>query len=210
MAVLYLDGRGLDATDPPGLARLATEGVAGEVARLSGCAVLSQSDIETMANVEASRQACGDDSADSCLTELGAALGVDRLVTGSLSHSDGRFAIALRVLNMGSAVVEARAETSVRDTGDVRGAAGRAARLLYGIDDAPTPLALAGYSTAAVGAVTAVVGGVLVGHAESQLTTARQQNKEAAVVEGYGGLVTLGVGVVVVGVGAALALAGAP
>lgn len=85
-----------------------------------------------------------------------------------------------------------------------------AARLLYGIDDAPTPLAIAGYSTAAIGTLVVVVGGVLVGHAESQLTTAGAKNKDAAIIEGYRGIGTLGVGVVVVGIGVALALAGAP
>jgi hypothetical protein len=85
-------------------ARALTEVVTGEVGAHLDCAVLSRAEIEAMMNFEVGRQAGGCDT-DSCLAELGEALGVSRLVLGTIQQVDDDVLISLRLVDMQSARV---------------------------------------------------------------------------------------------------------
>ncbi len=73
----------------------------------SGCEVLSRSEIRSMVSFEAEKQllGCGDES---CLAELGGALGVEFLITGSVSMLGESTLLSLKQLNLESLKVEKR------------------------------------------------------------------------------------------------------
>ncbi len=77
-----------------------SEVVVGEVGtHLAGCSVVSRSELRALVSFEIERQLSGCDS-DSCLAEIGEALGVDRLVIGTVSRVDARTLVALRLVDM--------------------------------------------------------------------------------------------------------------
>jgi len=80
-------------------ARSLTEVVTAEVGAHLGCAVLSRAEIEALMDFEVSRQAGGCDT-DSCIAELGEALGVSRLVLGTVQRVDDDVLISLRLVDM--------------------------------------------------------------------------------------------------------------
>lgn len=94
-------------------ARALTEVVTTEVGAHLDCAVLSRAEIEAMMNFEVGRQAGGCDT-DSCLTELGEALGVSRLVIGTIQMVGDDTLISLRLVDMQSARVLQRVTDATR------------------------------------------------------------------------------------------------
>ena len=82
--VLNLQGKNLPKADTE-IPTLLTETLALEVATVSGCQVLSQQDIGSMLDLEAKKAECGDGS-DSCLSEVGSALGADRVIEIGRAH----------------------------------------------------------------------------------------------------------------------------
>jgi hypothetical protein len=78
-------------------AALFTESLVGEL-RKQGNSVISQSDIGTMLGVERQKAllGCADDS---CLAEIGGALGVDRIVHGTLGRVGGSLVVYLSSLD---------------------------------------------------------------------------------------------------------------
>jgi TolB-like protein len=69
--------------------------------------VIGSSDIQAMISMEQQKQALGCDE-DSCLAQLGGALGVPYLVTGSLGTVGGRFVLNLKLLQVEDARVAER------------------------------------------------------------------------------------------------------
>lgn len=77
-----------------------SEMVVGEVgANLRGCSVVSRSELRALVSFETERKLSGCDS-ESCLEEIGEALGVDRLVIGTVARVDTRTLVALRLVDL--------------------------------------------------------------------------------------------------------------
>jgi len=223
VVVLNLVGRNLPISDGD-MPVLLTEFLAAEVAAVSGCQVVSQSDVASMLDFEAQKAACGD-GADSCLSEIGEALGADRVVGGTLGRLGGDFVVNARLMNVKQGLVEARAEQVVHGAvEELRGAAKNAARQLFGA--APTaPTTPTATSTAAssaagqpllfwsgvvmgsVGALGALGGGALAGVAEGRLSDATETDKAELAAEGQAALGVAVVGGVVAIVGGGLVVA---
>lgn len=216
IAVLDLEAQGLPAAEAH-LPRALGDAVATAVAEVSGCQVVSASDIASMAGFEAQRQACGVDSA-SCLAELGSALGVQRVVTGSVARIGSGTTIAVRLLHLDKGLVEARAEETTTDAGALRPLALRVGRSLFAPttaavsddDGGPPAMLIAGGVGVGVGVVGLAAGLILALPAEGTLAdaTASSAAKDDAIATGTIGLVIAGVSGVVVVVGAALATLG--
>lgn len=222
IVVLNLVGRAL-AADEVEIPTILTDSLAGEVGAVSGCDVVSQQDIVAMLDYEQTKAVCGDGS-DSCLAEVGQALGADRVVAGTIGKLGTQFVLTARLMNVRKGAVEARAEEPV-ETGpeQLRRAARNLGRRLFGVSDLPlnekvdaSPLVTVSGATQAQGLSTlfwagAVIGGVgVVGAgigttlalvANERLGDASETEKDA--VQGEG-LVALGVA----GVGSAMVLTG--
>lgn len=135
VAVLDVDaGAGVLAENAATL----TDVVTGEVAEgMTGCSVLARSELRALLNFETERQLAGCTD-ESCLAELGDALGVDRLVMGSLSKLEGHTVLALRLVDLKRARVERRVTDSSTEADLVPFAAWMARRLVRG-DEAAGP-----------------------------------------------------------------------
>jgi TolB-like protein len=96
--------RGVDAS----LANLISEAVLSEL-KSSGrfATVIGSSDIEAMINIEQQKNALGCDE-DSCLAQLGGALGVPYLFSGSLGSVGGRFMLNVKIIQVEEARVAER------------------------------------------------------------------------------------------------------
>ena len=228
IVVLNLVGRNLPKDDDE-LPALLTDTLANEVGVASGCDVVSQADIVAMLDYEKQKAVCTDGS-DSCLAEVGQALGADRVVAGTVGKLGGDFILAARLMNVKKGAVEQRAEESVTGAPEqLRRAAKNVGRRLFGVDDLPKDakidasplpkksgsssssaegggagLAWTGGVIAGVGVATLVVAGALAGVAESQLNNPQLSGKDTAEIQTEG-LVALGVA----GAGAVVAIAGA-
>jgi TolB-like protein len=107
LAVLDIEaGEGFSAQRASALSDVVT----GEVGALSGCSVLSRSDIRGVLSLEAEKQLLGcSTEANSCLAELSDALGVDYLVTGQMSKINESMLLSLRMTDMKELKVKRRA-----------------------------------------------------------------------------------------------------
>jgi hypothetical protein len=83
----------------PERAQSFSEVVTGEVGQNLGCTVLSRAEIRQLVSFEVERQMSGCDTT-SCLSEIGDALGVERLVIGTISKIESRTLVSLRLVNM--------------------------------------------------------------------------------------------------------------
>ena len=77
------------------------------------CHVLARAELRAMVSQEVERQLGGCDQ-ESCLSEVGDALGVDRAVMGSVAVVDDTLVVVLRLVDLSAARVEARASESSR------------------------------------------------------------------------------------------------
>lgn len=93
------------------LAATWTDVVVQEMQAHSGCSVLSRADIRAVISLEAEKSLLGCDQ-ESCLSELGGALGVSHLVTGRISRIEGSVLLSLRKTNLKTLAVESRATDS--------------------------------------------------------------------------------------------------
>jgi len=159
------------------LADLVADVLAVEVGRASTCEIVTEADIESMLAFEGQKQSLGCDAdAPSCLSEIGDALGVDEVVTGSITRAGARYALSLRRVDVANARVTSRAQRFSAPTPEALSQAAReGVSELVGVaspgpvapivDEAEAPSALApvllwgGVAGLAVGAVVAVVFG---------------------------------------------------
>ena len=88
-----------------------TDVVTQELMQRSGCSVLSRSDIRAMLSFEAEKQLMGCEN-DSCMAELGGALGVENLITGKISKINDSSLISLRETALKTSKVLRRATDS--------------------------------------------------------------------------------------------------
>lgn len=81
-----------------GVVDLFTEALVGDLRKRPGVAVMSEADMTAILGLERQKQmlGCADES---CLAELGGALGVDRLITGSLGRIGGTLVVNIASLD---------------------------------------------------------------------------------------------------------------
>ncbi|MCC7073639.1 MAG: hypothetical protein IT383_20180 [Deltaproteobacteria bacterium] len=217
IVVLNLVGRSLSEADAE-VPSILTETLAGEVGVVSGCDVVSQQDIVAMLDYEKQKAVCTDGS-DSCLAEVGAALGAERVVAGTIGKLGSEYVLATRLMNVKKGAVESRAEIPVSGPPEqLRRAAKNAGRRLFNAGDLPpdakvdaTPMSTTsegpgalfwvGGAIAGVGLVTGVVAGSLAAIAELRLADPQAHQKGAIIDEGR-------IALAVAGGGAALAVLG--
>jgi len=94
VAVYDLEIQGVD----PRVGAVVTDSLLAEVRKLQGVSAIGMAEIRDMLSLEASKQAMGCEANESCLAEIAGALGVDDLVTGSISKvGDGSVFILRRL-----------------------------------------------------------------------------------------------------------------
>jgi hypothetical protein len=105
IAVMGLDSKGVD----PLLVDTLGELYSTSISDLGCCSVISRQDISSMLGFEKQRQLlnCGED-APSCIAEIGGALGVDKLASGSLGKVGDTYLLTLRLVDIRTARVEGR------------------------------------------------------------------------------------------------------
>ncbi|NOZ86895.1 MAG: PEGA domain-containing protein [Deltaproteobacteria bacterium] len=108
LAVLDLTASGVDRS----LAYNLSEVMADAAGRAGTYSVLSMTDIERLLAFEGEKQKLGCESDVSCLAELGGALGVDKLLTGSVGKIGSTYQVTLKLLDIVRAdVLDRRTET---------------------------------------------------------------------------------------------------
>src|SRR5579863_6411872 len=114
LAVLAIKAEGVEAT----LASIVDETLTADLAKSGKYEVIGRSEIEAMAGFQTERMKLGCTGDDSCLAEIGGALGVDRLVFGSLGKAGGTFVLNTKLLEIHGARIIAR-DTEVVTNPDV-------------------------------------------------------------------------------------------
>lgn len=79
-----------------------SEALAGELARVPGTEVITQAQMKSLLDLEAQKQLAGC-SDDSCMAQIGAALGVDELIGGSVAKVGESWLVGLRKVDVKSA-----------------------------------------------------------------------------------------------------------
>lgn len=167
VAVFDFENQGLAANEAH-LPAVLMEAAASAIADASGCQVITKKDMASMVEFEAERAACGAGASDSCLAEIGAALGVERMVTGSVARVATSTTVTARLMNLKTGVVDARAEATTDDVAALRGLAQRVGtELIRGKQSSSSSTSTstaepAGGGTFVLGAVVAGVGALAV------------------------------------------------
>ncbi|OGQ24975.1 MAG: hypothetical protein A2138_02755 [Deltaproteobacteria bacterium RBG_16_71_12] len=91
-------GAGVDGKTAAAL----TEALAGELARVPGTDVITQAQMRALLDLEAQRRLVGCDD-DSCMAQIGAALGVDELIGGSVSLVGSSWLVGVRKVEVKTA-----------------------------------------------------------------------------------------------------------
>lgn len=112
VAVLDLKASGIDAT----VAKNLTELITAESAKIPGYKIIAHSEVKDLVNFEVEKQSMGCDD-PSCFTELGSALGVDLVVSGSVGKVGETIVVTLKLID----VKKVESKNRVGDTlvGDV-------------------------------------------------------------------------------------------
>ena len=128
-AVMDLKPTGLS----PETAQNLTQVLSVEVKGVEGASVVSKADISAIVSLESVKTAAGCDT-DSCMAEIGGALGVDRLISGDAGKLGSIFMVNLRLIDVRTGTVENRiAESYQGDEEQLLRAVRRAARALLGL-----------------------------------------------------------------------------
>ena len=137
VVVLNFEPKGLPANEAH-IAEIVTNTFAAEVAAQASCKVITQSDIRSMTEFDAQRTLCG--SQESCMAEIGSALGVDIVIGGALGKLGDAYTLQIMKRNVTKGTVDARSDDTITGGApQLQDAARNAARKLYGI----APLATA-------------------------------------------------------------------
>ncbi|MEW5849664.1 MAG: PEGA domain-containing protein [Myxococcota bacterium] len=101
LAVLDLGAHGVHDTTANNL----TQVLAVELKKIRGTSVIGREDVRAMLQLQAAKASVGcDDMA--CLVEIGGALGVDKLVTGSVGRVSNTYIVTLRLVSARNSRVE--------------------------------------------------------------------------------------------------------
>ena len=204
------DGAGAELTNT------ASSLVAVSLSRIPGLSVLSGDDVRAAADLDAQKQMLGC-AETSCLAEIAAALGADRMVHGRVGRLGTTVVVTLSMFDAKASNALGREVVQSNDVSTLPAEIDDAVRRLTGgpaaaVEDAgPGMLLIAGGATAVVGAAVAGVGALgalgAVGALESTTTTGKEKTDAEAsrplwTMTTIGGLAiaTIGVGVAVAGV----------
>jgi len=198
----------------PELTNTATSLTAVSLSRVPGLNVLSGDDVSAAADVEAQRQMLGCSEA-SCLAEIAAALGADRMVHGRVGRLGETVVITLSLFDVRSSSALGREVVQSKDVSSLPDDIDRAVRSLTADTAAvetggPSPLLIGGAVGVGVGGLAAGLGSVFALAARDTLANASstgQEKTEAANARPLWAILTLG-GATVAVAGAGLAVAG--
>ena len=104
--------------DLAALASSLTDVITYELKMFRDLRVVSRAEIQALLEWESTRQAVTDCTDISCFAEIGQALGVQYLVTGSLGKLEDTYVISLRTIDIRKAVVVARAKETFMGPAD--------------------------------------------------------------------------------------------
>ncbi len=131
VVVLDFEAKGLAANEAH-VAEILTNTFAAEVSQSAGCKVITQSDIKSMTEFDAQRALCG--SAESCMAEIGNALGVDIVIGGAVGRLGEAYTLQVMKRNVTKGTVEARVDDTITGgAAALQPAARNAARKVYGL-----------------------------------------------------------------------------
>lgn len=131
-AVLDLEPAGVD----PAAAKNLTQVLGVEIKRVEGATVISRDDLEAIIQKDKLDQLLGKDCDTACVAEIGGALGVDRLVVGTVGKLNGTYTIALRLIDPLRVVVDNRVTEAFQGPEEqLLRAVRQAARQLLGVLD---------------------------------------------------------------------------
>ncbi|MFH1812176.1 MAG: PEGA domain-containing protein [Pseudomonadota bacterium] len=134
-AVFDLRPTGVDAVTADNLTQI----LSVELKKVEGSSVVSRDDIKAMLQLEEQKAMLASCEETSCIAEIGGALGVDRIVVGSVGKLADSYVISLRLINPQQATVESRVTESFRGVEDqlIR-AVRHAGRKLLGVGEGAT------------------------------------------------------------------------
>jgi len=98
----------------PELAKNLTELLSLELKKFDGLGVISRDEIKTMLRFERDKGVLTCKDATECLVEIGGALGVDYLVTGSVGKLGAAYVVSLKLMDVHGAKVASRVSESLR------------------------------------------------------------------------------------------------
>ena len=132
-AVLDLGAKGV----PPDAAANLTQVLSAELRKVDKASVISREDIQAMLQLEEMKSKAGCDDT-SCLAEIGGALGVEHLVTGSVGKLGDIHVVSLSLLSVKTATVVQRVTETFNGPEDqLLRAVRHAGRQLVGVKDPP-------------------------------------------------------------------------
>ena len=83
---------------PIGIGQVVTDALLSEIRKLEGISAIGMDEITEMISLEAQKQMLGCKASESCLAAIAGALGVDELITGTLTElADGRVILIRRI-----------------------------------------------------------------------------------------------------------------
>lgn len=140
LAVLDLDAAGV----APDVSKNLTQILGVELRRLPGTSVISRDDIQALLQMQEQKEQLGCDDM-SCLAEVGGALGVEKLVVGSVGKLAGSYIVSLRLITVNAARVDNRVTESFTGPEDqlIRAVRHAGRRLMAADQGAQGSLALA-------------------------------------------------------------------
>lgn len=109
-AVIDLTAHGVE----PALADSLTQLLSLELKKYKGLSVISRDEIQTMLRFQAEKQVLQCTSDTSCLVEIGGALGVDYLISGSIGRLGDAYVITLKLMDVHEAKVVNRSSETFR------------------------------------------------------------------------------------------------
>ena len=121
------------------LAANLTQILSVEIKKIEGTSVISRDDIAALIDLDAEKTMLGCTSDTGCLAEIGAALGVDKLVVGQIGKLADKYVVSLRLLDTETVKAESRViETFSGEEKQLIGAVRHAGRRLLGVGEGAT------------------------------------------------------------------------
>lgn len=210
--VLVLDIAGAAVSADEGGALRDT--LASELSKRKKYEVLTSEDVRRVLDVEAQRQAAGCEGESSCLAEIGAALGADRVVYGNVARLGSTLVVSLSVVDPTDARAFGRDTFQAGSIEEVGRLMPEAAERLFGkasagADGTPTVTILGGVTTVIGLAATVGLGGATFYFADAlQNPQASADTKALALEHGPNLLVATAVSGVVFAIGTVVTIVG--